>query len=177
MADPILKKGSATVTVACSTAGAKILYQLGTATEQEYSNAVSLLENTLFKARATKAGMTDSDTAEQQINIQLPDLEESTTEGTDSVTIKITNARSAYYGEALNKLYTGSVFKYTTDGTDPDADTSEDMPLTDSVVPTVTVTKNCTVKIRAFATNNVASEIVTVEVSSLKVATPTISVA
>lgn len=163
MADTIRKLGQATVKVTCSTEGAKILCKIDSGSEFEYTAPSVTYFNCTFQARATKADMLDSDVASVNIEVQLPKPTLSAQNNGDSATVTITN-KSSY------KVYSNFKFRYTTDGSAPTAESSE-VPASGLVV-----SENCTVKVAAIGTDNVASEVASIEVSTVKVATPIITV-
>lgn len=157
----------ASVTITCGTNGASIYFTTDGSTpgtnKNKYSTSFTLYKNATVKAIGIKSGLVDSDVVTYEITVKLPTPELSSSVNGDQATVKLSNATQYVSGYGTVKYY------YTTNGEDP---TEDDTELTaDGAV----ITSNCTVKVRAFATNNVASDVGSVTLSTLKVKTPVIS--
>ena len=151
MAD-ITKVGSASVQLATNTTGATIHYtddgSNPSASSPQYSAPIAIYKNKTIKAVAVKSGLLDSAVSTLSIDIKLATPELSVTEsGVDNI-VKVTNV--ADYSN------NGTVtFRYTTDGNDPtEQSTAMDDPSTG-----ITIEGSKTVKVKAFATDNVASDV------------------
>lgn len=157
----------ATVTIQCGTLDAVIHYttdgQAPDAESTQYSAPFELWQNATVKAIGIKEGMTDSDIASEDITVKLPAPVLSASVDGDGATVSITNI--ADYAEHYGTV----TYHYTVDGTEPDA---EDPEFTNGMA----INQNCTVKVIATATNNVASDSGSTTISTVKVETPVISV-
>ena len=156
MAD-ITKVGSASVQLATNTTGATIHYtddgSNPSTSSPQYSAAIAIYKNKTIKAVAVKSGLLDSVVSTLSIDIKLATPELSVTEsGVDNI-VKVTNV--ADYSN------NGTVtFRYTTDGNDPtEQSTAMDDPSTG-----ITIEGSKTVKVKAFATDNVASDVATTSI-------------
>lgn len=164
MAEQFLK--GAKVTIECGTEGAQIRYTTNGDTPNGQSTAYSapfeLWQNATVKAIGIKEDMVDSDIAEKEYTIKLPTPVLAQSVDGDSATVTISNLSdfATHYGTAI--------YRYTTDGNDPTAESPE-------FTSGMAIAENCTVKVIATATNNVASDAGSVTISTMKVDTPVIS--
>ena len=133
---------SVDVGMASATSGATIRYTTDgsdpTVASTAYSDEVTLTTTTTLKARAFKAGMTDSEIASADFTVTTPagqvaapTFNPGAGEYLDHVTVELATTTS------------GATIRYTTDGSDPTAASTE---FTDDV----TLTSTTTVKARAF---------------------------
>lgn len=161
----------ATVSITCGTANASIKYTLdGTAPSasngQVYSSQFTLYKNATVKAIAIKDGLLDSDIASNDITVKIP-FESSyiqATDNGDSIVYTLTEAAKTI----LNNYGSSTRVKFASDGT-----AFGEMTVTGSY----TLTENKSFTIYVTSDNNVNSDSVAFTVSTLKVKTPTITVA
>ena len=157
----------ATVSISCGTSGAKVYYTIDgsapSASSTEYTDSFVLYKNATVKAIGIKSGLTNSDVATYEVTVKLPTPELSSSVNGDQTTVKVSNTTDYVpdYGEVK--------FYYTTDGSDP---TEEDTELTSAGA---TISSNVTFMVKAFATDNVASDVGEITISTLKVDTPVIT--
>lgn len=157
----------ATVTIICGTSGASIYYTTDgstpDSTKSKYSASFTLYKNATVKAIGIKSGLVSSEIATYEITVKLPKPELSSSVNGDQTTVKLSNTEDYVSGYGTVKYY------YTTNGEDP---TENDTELTTAGA---VISSNCTVKVKAFATNNVASDVGSLTISTLKVDTPIIT--
>lgn len=156
MAD-ITKTGQAVVQIACGTAGSTIHYtddgSNPSSSSPIYSAGITTYKNKTFKAVAIKDDLLDSEIATLTVDIRLPTPELSSEESGTGNIIKVTNvADYANYGTVT--------FRYTTDDSEP----TEESTVLDQTSG-ATIQGNDTVKVKAFATDNVASDSATLSVT------------
>lgn len=156
----------ATITISCGTSGATIRYTTNgndpTSSSTQYSAPFTIYKNMTIKALGIKSGLNNSSIASYSVTVKLPTPTLSASVNGDEATVTISNA------SAFASNYGTVTFRYTTDGSEPSSSS-----------PTFTsgqkITSNCTVKVKAFASNNVDSASGSVAVSGLKVDTPVIT--
>lgn len=161
----------ATVSITCGTANANIKYTLdGTAPSasngQVYSSQFTLYKNATVKAIAIKDGLLDSDIASNDITVKIP-FESAyiqATDNGDSIVYTLTEAAKTI----LNNYGSSTRVKFASDGT-----AFGEMGITGSY----TLTENKSFTIYVTSDNNVNSDSVEYTVATLKVKTPTITVA
>ena len=142
---------SVDVAIACATDGATIRYTTNgsdpTASSTEYGGPVTLKATTTIKARAFVAGLADSEVASATFTVDPPAGQVAAPEFnpnggtfTGSVDVTISTATS------------GATVRYTTDGSDPDATSTQ-------YANPVHLTATTTLKARAFKTGLTDSEV------------------
>lgn len=162
----------ATIKISCGTPDAIVKYTIdGTdpsaSNGSTYSTTFDLFKNTTVKAIGLKDGLLSSEIATNSVTVKLPNDESyyAKTINTDNAGITFNASLAATYGNTCK-------CRYTTDGTDPTAATANII----AEGETITITKNCTFKAIITADNNVNSDIVSFEFTTLKVQTPVITV-
>ena len=160
----------AIINISCETLDAKIYYTLdGTepsaSSSTLYSNEFTTFKNVTVKAIGIKDGLLASDIDTETITVKLPNKESyyNKTVYNDYVKISLANSLSSTYGSTCK-------CRYTTDGTDPTVSTTS--ILAEGVE--ITLTSNCIFKAIITADNNVNSDIVSIDISTLRVLTPDI---
>ena len=158
----------AVVTITCATTGATIYYTTDgidpTESSTRYDAPFNVYKDCTVKAIAIKTGLLDSLVATEEVDVTLPVPQLSFAAGatSDVGTVTITNVASySDFGDVK--------FYYTTDGSAPSASSAE-------TTGTINVSANGTVKVVAIVGEEVSSA-GSVEVSTLKVQTPVISIA
>ena len=159
---------SVDVTIACATDGATIRYTTNgsdpTASSTEYAGPVNLKATTTVKARAFKDGLTDSEVVSAAFTVDppagqaaAPTFNPNGGTFTGSVDVAISSATA------------GATIRYTTDGSDPDATSTQ-------YANPVHLAATTTLKARAFKTGLTDSEVgsatFTVDALPGQVATP-----
>ncbi len=138
--------GSVNVTIACTTADATIRYTTDgsdpNASSTEYTGPIQLTATTTLKARAFMGGMTDSDVGSATFTVQVP---APTSAGQVSTPTFDPNAGT--FVDSVNVTIacatTDATFRYTTDGSDPDASSP-------AYAGPIHLTLTTTIKARAF---------------------------
>lgn len=160
----------AIIQISCETANANIYYTLdGTDPSASngnlYSDEFTTFKNVTVKAVGVKDGLLTSDIDTEIITVKLPNQESyyNKTVYDDSVKIYFTKNLSDLYGNTCK-------CRYTTDGADPTAETASIIAEGEEI----TLTNNCIFKAIITAENNINSDIVSINISTLRVLTPDI---
>mgnify|MGYP001788024888 CR=1 FL=1 len=130
------------VTLSCATAGATIRYTTNgsepTASSTQYTGAINVASTTTIKAKAFKSGMTDSATASATYTIN------STVE---TVAAPVFSPAGGTYTTAqsvtLSSATAGATIRYTTNGSDPTASSTQ-------YTGAINVAATTTIKAKAF---------------------------
>jgi len=120
------------VTLSCATSGATIRYTTNniepTSASLQYTGPIAVSANTTIKAKAFKTGMTDSNTASFTYTIKVATPTANPTPGTYTGTQNVT----------LSCATLGATIRYTTNGTEPTASSTQySGPITVSVTTTI----------------------------------------
>ena len=142
---------SVDVTIACATDGATIRYTTNgsdpTASSTEYAGPVNLKATTTVKARAFKDGLTDSEVVSAAFTVDPPAGQAAAPTfnpngGTFTGSVDV----------AISTTTAGATIRYTTDGSDPDATSTQ-------YTNPVHLAATTTLKARAFKTGLTDSEV------------------
>lgn len=127
-----------------------------------YTGSFELVGTKTVKAIVMKEGLVDSVIARLEITVIVPDIVLEKEDGTavDNCKVIIVNM-DAY------ETFTGIVFRYTTDGSEP----IETSPVVDGEIE---VTVNCTVKVKGFSENFGNTDTASIVVDDLMAQTPVI---
>ena len=156
---------SASVTLSSPVIGATIRYTTdGSEPTAEngttYTGSFELVGTKTVKAVVIKEGLINSVIAKLEINVVIPDIVLEREDGT-----AIDNCKVIIVNMDAYETFTGLVFRYTLDGSEP----TEDSPI---MTGELDITVNCTVKVKGFSEDFGNVDTASIIVDDLMVQTP-----
>jgi hypothetical protein len=152
------------VTLKCVTSGAAIRYTVDgsepTASSTKYSSALTLNTTTILKAKAFKSGLTESAVATGVYEIVISPVD-------NPVILPAAGDYTSAQKVKISCSTSGATIRYTTNGKEPTATSTRYNGV-------ITVSKNTTIKAKAFKTGMAASE-TTTATYNISVAVPVFS--